>query len=51
MRKNKDGFEPGQALTFEEVQEAIRIANARADRIANARAEKKSSQSKSKGDE
>lgn len=32
MTKNKDGFEPGQSLTFEEVQEAARNAKAKAEK-------------------
>lgn len=32
MAKNKDGFEGGQELTFDQVQEAARIAKVRAEK-------------------
>lgn len=35
MSKNKDGFEAGEELTFEQVQEAQRIAKAKARTKAN----------------
>lgn len=38
MTKNKDGFEAGKELTFEEVQEAARIAKAKAEKKPAAKA-------------
>ena len=34
MAKNKDGFEAGQTLTFEEVQQAARASKVKAEKKA-----------------